>query len=111
MIHSNKKSHPTALKSPSKVSLIRSKSQDHLMMTQKSVNRKNASDKSSGNMLSITKNAGLSKSKSAKSLKKKPKSFVKNSDSATAEKTKLKVKKSSESETKTVKKGKKLTKI
>ena len=41
MNHQNKKSHPTGFKSPSKVSLVRSKSTDHLTSAHKSINRKN----------------------------------------------------------------------
>lgn len=77
MIHSNKKSHVIGLKSPSKVSLVRSKSTDQLMSTHKSIGRKNAVEKTIGNDVSMTKVSNVNKSKSVKSLKVKTKSTPK----------------------------------
>ncbi len=93
MIHPNKKSHTNGFKSPSKVSLLRSKSTDHLMSTHKSVTRKNAVEKTPGNDVSMTKITSLNKSKSTKSLKAKPKSATKSRDVKSTKKVKPKVKK------------------
>lgn len=79
MMHQNKKSHPTGFKSPSKLTLIRSKSTDHLTSGHKSINRKNLVEKTASNDVSASKPTHLSKTKSTKSLKAKPKSLVKNS--------------------------------
>lgn len=108
MIHPNKKTHINGIKSPSKASLLRSKSTDHLTSAHKSISRKNMVEKVGGNDLSNTKVVSLKKTKSTKSLKVKPKSLVNNIESKSLKKTKPKVKKNIESDCKTVKKGKKL---
>lgn len=73
----NRKNNLTGLKSPSKATLIRSKSTDHLVSGHhKAPSKKQIADKNNNgnNDLSIAKVLHLSKSKSNKSLKTKTKS-------------------------------------
>jgi hypothetical protein len=92
-MHPNKKTHTNGFKSPSKVSLIRTKSTEHLTSAHKSISRKNAVEKVRGNDFSTIKITSLNKTKSAKSLKSKPKSLIKSAETKSANKVKPKVKK------------------
>lgn len=105
----NRKNNLLGIKSPSKASLVRSKSTDQLTSThQKAASKKNIMDKSSnGNDFSMSKVLHVSKPKSNKSLKCKTKSSNNKSveqKTTTVTKKNKKAKKTSISDCKTVKK-------
>lgn len=106
----NRKNHLVGMKSPSKTSLVRSKSTDQLTSTHQktTTSKKNLIEKpSNGNDFSMSKVLHVSKSKSNKSLKVKSKQCINKSveqKTVTTTKKTKKGKKTSISDCKTVKK-------